>query len=138
MGMRKEAIVLLMVLLVLASGLVGYLVGVTSHEPNQTTTPMPSQPHEQISLAASCFPFGNTGAIIATNTGTKPVNLTEVTISDSSGIHIAETFQYGIVVNSGNYVTLSQGIAYSGSNVTIEAVSEYGTIFTTSCHGVSN
>ena len=63
-----------------------------------------------------------------------PVNVTEVTISDSSGIHVAAAFQHGIVVNSGNHAILSQGIAYSGSNVTIEAVSEYGTVFTTSCH----
>ena len=130
--MRKEAITLSVVLLVLASGSVGYLVGVTINQP--PTTPPPSQPHELIRLAASCYPAGNTGAIIATNTGTIPVNLTEVTISDSSGIHVSATFQHGILVNSGNYATLSRGIAYSGSNVTIEAVTEYGTIFATACH----
>jgi ribosomal protein L27 len=62
------------------------------------------------------------------------VNLTEVTIRDSSGIRIGATFQHGTLINPGNYATLSQGIAYSGSNVTIGALSEYGNLFTTSCH----
>jgi hypothetical protein len=132
--MRKEAIILLVVLLVLASGVVGYLVGAASQSAANTTTSPPPMQLPRVLLAASCSPAGTTGAIIAANTGTIPVNLTEVTISDSSGIHIAATFQHGIVVNSGNYTTLSQGIAYSGSNATIGAVSEYGTVFTTSCH----
>jgi len=123
-----------MVLLVLASGVVGYLVGAANPRAANTTTSPPPTQLPQVLLAASCSPVGNTGAIIAANTGTIPVNLTEVTISDSSGIHVASTFQHGTVVNSGNYATLSQGIAYSGSNVTIGAVSEYGTLFTTSCH----
>ena len=122
----------MVVLLVLASGSVGYLVGVATNQP--PVTPPPSQPRELINLAASCYPAGNTGAIIATNTGAIPVNLTEVTISDSSGIHIGETLQRGILVNSENYAILSQGIAYSGNNVTIGAVSAYGTLWTTQCH----
>ena len=121
--------------MVLASGAVGYFVGVTSPATNQTTIPSPPlHANEQIILAASCSPVGNTGAIIATNTGAMPVNLTDVTIRDSSGLHIAATFRDGIVVNSGNYATLSQGVAYSGSNVTIGALSMYGSLFTVSCH----
>lgn len=134
-GMRKEVITLLMVTLVLASGVVGYLVGATGHATNQTTIPPPTRPHEDILLAASCSPAGNTGAIIATNAGAIPVNITEVTVSDSTGYHIGATFQHGVLINSGAYATLSQGIAYSGSNVTIGALSAYGSLFTTLCHG---
>jgi hypothetical protein len=131
--MRNRTATVLIVFLILASGAVGYSVGVSV---NQTAIPPPSppsHPREQMILAASCSPVGNTGAIIAVNTGAIPVNLTEVTISNSSGIHIEATFQYGILVNSGNYATLSQGIGYSGSNATIMAVSMYGTVFATKC-----
>ena len=135
--MRKETITLLVVLLVLASGMTGYLAGVTSQSGNHTTT-LPNVLYQRIILAASCSPVGNTGAIIAINTGDIPVNLTEVTISDSSGIHIGAAFQHGIIINTGNYATLSQGIAYSGSNVTIGTLTKYGGFFTTLCHGVSD
>ena len=119
--------------MVLVSGVVGYLLGVTSQSSDHPTT-LPNVLYMRMIVAASCSPAGNTGAIIAINTGDVAVNLTKVTISDSSGIHVEASFQHGILVNTGNYATLSQGIAYSGSNVTIGALSTYGNLYTTSCH----
>jgi hypothetical protein len=131
--MRNGAVAALLVVAILAGAGAGYLVGVTSQATNHTAT-LPNVLYPQIVLAASCSPVGNTGVIIATNAGAIQVNITEVTVSDSSGIHVGATFQHGIIVNSGRYVTLSQGIEYSGSNVTVGALSNYGGLFTTSCH----
>jgi hypothetical protein len=123
-----------MALIILASGVVGYLIGVSSTQGTNTTiVPPPTRPYEQAILAASCFPDGNTGAIIATNLGTIPVNITEIRTIDSAGYHIAATFQHGILIQSGHYATISHGIVYSGSNVTIAALSMKGTEFSTMC-----
>jgi len=131
--MRNRTVAALLIVAIMMGAGVGYLAGVTSQSSNHTTT-LPNVLYQRIVLAASCSPVGNTGAIIAINTGDLPVNLTEVTISDSSGIHVGATFQHGLLVNTGNYATLSQGIAYSGSNVTIGTLTKYGGLFTTSCH----
>jgi len=131
--MRNRTVAALLIVAIIMGAGVGYLAGATSQSSDHTTT-LPNVLYQRIILAASCSPVGDTGAIIAINTGDLPVNLTEVTIGDSSGIHIGATFQHGLLVNTGDYATLSQGIAYSGSNVTIDAVLFYGTVFSTSCH----
>jgi hypothetical protein len=132
--MRREATTVLMVLIVVASGVVGYLVGIASTQAtNQTTIPPLIHPHEQVILAASCFPDGNTGAIIVTNIGTIPVNITEIITTDSGGSHVSASFQPGILIQPTHYSTISQGIAYSGRNVTIKTISVYGSLFATVC-----
>ena len=115
-GQNQPVRTLLVVLLVLASGAVGYFAGVTSQSSNHTTT-LPDVLYQRIILAASCSSVGNTGAIIAINTGDLPVNLTEVTISDSSGIHIGATFQHGLLVNTGDYAAPSRLGCILRSNV---------------------
>jgi hypothetical protein len=131
--MKNRTIVALLIVAIIIGAGVGYLVGVTSQSSDHPTT-LPNVLYMRMIVAASCSHAGNTGAIIAINTGDVAVNLTEVTISDSSGIHVGATFQHAIIVNSGRYLTLSQGIEYSGSNVTIGALSTYGNLYTTSCH----
>jgi len=130
--MRKETIALLMVLLVLASGVAGYLIGAATQPTNNTTITLP-RPHEQVILAAACYPLGNTGAIIATNVGALPVNITELFISDSSGANVDIGFGHGILINSTHYATLSHGIPYAGSNVTMQAMSMIGNLFEATC-----
>ena len=131
-GMRKEAITLLVVLLVLASGTVGFLLGDDFSHTVSATTPPYIHPSEQAILAASCAPPGWTGAIIATNVGKIPVNITEITLTDLGGNNV-RPIPNGIVIEPDTYSTLSQGLAYNGNNVTIGAVSEYGNVFSTSC-----
>ena len=121
--------VVLLVLFTIAGGVAGYLVGVSG--PSSTT--VSSQPREEFILAASCIPAGNTGTVIATNTGAIPANLTEMIVRFTNGSQTTTAFPHGRVVQPGKSSTLSQGIAYPGSNVNISAVSELGLVFTTTC-----
>jgi hypothetical protein len=128
--MKNGNVVILVILSILVGGTAVYYVESLN---TQTTPPPPSRPQERFILAASCSPAGSTGTIIATNIGVIPVNLTEMFVRYTNGSQITSTFPHGRVIQPSASSTLSQGIAYLGSNVTISAVSEFGNIFTTTC-----
>jgi len=131
--MRKEGVALLLVLVILASGTVGYLAGASSSRTTTLTTLVAAPHAEQVVLAASCSPLGYTGQINATNVGSASVNLTEIILVEFGGSSVVTHFPHGFVIASGNESTLTQGFSYMGGNVTIGALSAKGSLFYTSC-----
>ena len=132
--MKNGVVIVLVILSILVGGAVAYFVeSLNTQTMSPPPSPPPSRPQELFILAASCSPAGSTGTIIATNTGVIPVNLTEMFVRYTNGSQIASTFPHGRVIQPSASSTLSLGIPYTGNNVTISAMSEFGNLFATTC-----
>jgi len=132
--MKNGVVVVLIVLSILVGGAAVYFVeSLNTQTTSLPPSPPTSRPQELFILSASCSPAGSTGTIIATNTGVISVNLTEMFVRYANGSQTTSTFPHGRVIQPSASSTLSLGIPYTGNNVTVYAMSEFGNLFAMTC-----